>query len=179
MAAVSFAVQCLNDLTAWSSCLVTHVYVLTHLGRVTHICVNKLTIIGSDNGLPSDRRQAIIWTNAGILLIGPLGTNFSGILIQILKFSFKKMRLKVSSAKWRPFCLGLNVLRPELINALVLQWTLSQFYANAIPTTSIFTMRSVGLICSDFIFDVCAPRVHVLSNLSYYDLNGSEGNEQG
>ena len=83
---------------------------LTHWGRVMHICVSKLTIIGSDNGLSPDRRQAIIWTNAGILLIGHLGTNFSEILIEILTFSFKKMRLKVSSAKRRPFCLGLNVL---------------------------------------------------------------------
>ena len=77
---------------------------------MTHICVNKLTIIGSDNGLAADRHQAIIWTNARLLLIGPLGTNFSQIIIEILTFSFKKMRLKVSSAKWRPFCLGLNVL---------------------------------------------------------------------
>ena len=82
---------------------------LTHWGRVTHICVSKLTIIGSDNGLSPGRRQAIIWTNAGILLIRPLGTNFSEMLIEILAFSFKKMRLKVSSAKWRPFCLDLNV----------------------------------------------------------------------
>ena len=77
---------------------------------MTHICVDKLSIIGSDNGLSPGRRQAIIWTNAGILLIGPLGTNFSEILIEIYTFSFKKMRLKGSSAKWRPFCLGLNVL---------------------------------------------------------------------
>ena len=77
---------------------------------MTHICVSKLTIIGSDNGLSPGRRQAIIWTNAGILLIGPLGTNFSEISITILAFSFTKMRLKVSSGKWRPFCLGLNVL---------------------------------------------------------------------
>ena len=84
---------------------------LIHWGRVTHICVSKLTIIGSDNGLSPGRRQAIIWTNAGILLIGPIGTNFSEILIEILTFSFKKMRLKVSSAKRRPFCLGFNVLR--------------------------------------------------------------------
>ena len=83
---------------------------LTHWGRVTHICVSKLTIIGSDNGLSPDRRQAIVWTNAGILLIGPLGTNFSEILIEILAFSFKNMRMKVSSAKRRPFCLGLNLL---------------------------------------------------------------------
>ena len=83
---------------------------LTHWGRATHICVSKLTIIGSDNGLSPGRRQAIIWTNAGILLIEALGTNFSEILIGIHIFSFKKMRLKMSSAKWRPFCLGLNVL---------------------------------------------------------------------
>ena len=78
---------------------------------MTHICVVKLTIIGSDNGLSPGRRQAIIWTNAGILLIGPLGTNFSYILIGIQTFPFKKMHLKMSSAKWRPFCLGLNVIR--------------------------------------------------------------------
>ena len=84
---------------------------LTHWGRVTHTCVSKLTIIGSDNGLSPDRRQAIICTNAGLLLIGPLGTNFSEILIEILTFSFKKMRLKVSSAKRRPFCLTLNLLK--------------------------------------------------------------------
>ena len=83
---------------------------LTHWGRVTHICVSKLTIIGSDNGLSSGRRQAIIWTNAGILLIGPLGTNFSEISIEIHTSPFKKMHLKMSSAKRRPFCLGLNVL---------------------------------------------------------------------
>ena len=88
---------------------------LTHWGRVTHICFSKLTIIGSDNGLSPGRRQAIIWTNAGILLIGPLGTNFSEIIIEILKFSFKKMRMKVSSVKRRPFCLGLNVLNKRFI----------------------------------------------------------------
>ena len=54
---------------------------LTHWGRVTHICVGKLTTIGSDNGLSPVRRQGIIWTNAGILLIEPLETNFSEILI--------------------------------------------------------------------------------------------------
>ena len=86
-------------------------WILTNWVRVTHICVGKLTIIGSDNGLSPGRCQAIIWTNAGILLIEPLGTNFSEILIGIQIFSFKKMRLKMSSAKWRPFCLGLNVLK--------------------------------------------------------------------
>ena len=78
---------------------------------MTHICVGNLTTIGSDNGLSPGRRQAVIWTNAGILLLDPsIWTNFSEILIEIPTFSYKKMRLKVSSAKWRPFCLGLNVL---------------------------------------------------------------------
>ena len=93
---------------------------LTHWGRVTHICVIRLTITCSDNGLSPGRRQAIIWTSAGILLIGPLGTNFSENLFKILAFSFSKMRLKVSSAKWRPFCLGLNVLN---LIAHSLQWS--------------------------------------------------------
>ena len=86
---------------------------LTHWGRVTYICVGKLTTIGSDNGLSPGRRQAIIWTNAGILLIGPLGTNFSEILIGIQTFSFKKMHLKMSSGKRRPSCLDLNVLNAD------------------------------------------------------------------
>ena len=63
------------------------------------MCVGNLTIIGSDNGLSPGRRQAIILTSAGVLLIGPLGTYFSEILIGIQTFSFKKMHLKISSAK--------------------------------------------------------------------------------
>ena len=85
-------------------------YGLTHWGRVMHICVRKLTIIVSDNGMLHGWHQAIIWPNAGILLIGPLGTNFSEILIHIDIFSFKKMYLKMSSENWWPFCLSLNML---------------------------------------------------------------------
>ena len=84
--------------------------VLTHWGRVMHVCICNLTTIGSDNGLSPDQRQAIIWTNAGMLLIRTLGTSFSEILIKINSFSLKKMHLKMSSAKWWPFYLGLNVL---------------------------------------------------------------------
>ena len=84
---------------------------LIRWGRVTHICVSKLTIIASDNGLSPCWRQAIIWTNAGILLIGPQGTNFNDILIEIHIISFKKFHLKMSSGKRRPSCLGLSVLK--------------------------------------------------------------------
>ena len=87
---------------------------------MTHKCVSNLTIIGSDNGLAPRRHQTIIWTNDGMLFIGPLGTNFSEIFIRIQTFSFKKMHLKMSSAKWLPFCLGLNVLN-NLKSTLPLQ----------------------------------------------------------
>ena len=66
-------------------------------------------IIGSDNGLSPGRRQANIWANIGILLIRNLGTNLTEILSEIRTFSFKKMDLKMY-AKWRQFCLALNVL---------------------------------------------------------------------
>ena len=73
-------------------------------------------IIGSDNGLSPVRRQAIIWTNAGSLLIGPLATSFIEIWNKIKQFSFTKMRLKMSSGKWWPFCLGRNVLNHMFIS---------------------------------------------------------------
>ena len=88
----------------------SHRHGLIQWGRVTHICVSKLTMIGSDSALSPDRCHTIIWTNDGMLLIGPPGTNFTEILIEIHTFSFKKIYLKISSGKWRPFCLGLNVL---------------------------------------------------------------------
>ena len=120
----------LEEKSIWS-CYQGCVY-LTHWGRVTHICVSKLTIIGSDNGLALDRRQAIIWTSAGILLIGPLGTNFSEILVKILIFSFKKMHLKMRSRKWRPYCLGLNVLN------IVISWHGNTFITS-VPLWGEFT----------------------------------------
>ena len=74
---------------------------------MTHIGVSRLNIIGSDNGPSPGRRQAtIIWTNTVILFIRPSGTNFSQMLIEIQTFSFKKMHLKMSASKWRPFVLA-------------------------------------------------------------------------
>ena len=82
-----------------------------------YICVSKQTIIGSDYGLLPGWHQAIIWTNAEILLIAPLGANFNEILFEIYIFSFEKMHLKMSSGNGRPFCLGLNVLKVAVIHA--------------------------------------------------------------
>ena len=108
----------------WSS----HATIFIHWGRVMHICIGNLTIIGSDNGLAPTRRQATIWINAGIFLIGPLGKNSSGILIEILTFSFTKMCLKVSSVKWHPFCLGLNVLTHKLRDDFCSKWFFNLIY---------------------------------------------------
>ena len=56
------------------------------------------------------RRQDIIWSSAGILLIETLGTRFSEILSKIHTFLFNKKYLKMLSAQWLQLCLGLNVL---------------------------------------------------------------------
>ena len=90
-------------------------------GQVTHICVCNLTIIGSDIGLSQGQCQAIIWTNAGILLNQSLATNFSEILSKIHILSFKKMHLKIS-AKRQPFGLGLNVLNCPCKKGQVYNW---------------------------------------------------------
>ena len=87
-------------------------YPLTHWDRVTHICVGNLTSTGSDNGLSPGRRQAIIWTNAGILLIRFLGTNFSEILMGIQTFSFKKMHSKINVV-WK---IAAILSRPQSVN---------------------------------------------------------------
>ena len=85
---------------------------------MTHICIDKPTIIGLDNGLSPGRRQAITWTNVGILLIGPLGTKVSEILSGIQTFSFKKMHLKMSSVKRGPFCPGVEEFTGQCWNSI-------------------------------------------------------------
>ena len=74
-----------------------------------HICVSILTTICSDNVLSPEQHQAIIWTNAGILLIGPLGTNFSEILIEIFYIfiqenAFENIVCKMAGILSRPQC---------------------------------------------------------------------------
>ena len=74
------------------------------------------TIISSDNGLLPGWCQVNIWTNAGILLIRPIGTNFSEILTKIHAFSFKKITLenvvrKIAAILSQPQCF--DAMRPE------------------------------------------------------------------
>ena len=87
------------------------------------------------------------WTNAGILLIGTLGTNFSEILIDIQTFSFKKMHLKISSVKWHPFCLVLNVLRTPAALAMTccFIWLIPDTCSDYHYMTSFKSQQSVSL----------------------------------
>ena len=97
--------------------LMSRCHALTHWGRVTHICVRKLTIIGSDNGLSPGRRQAIIWTNDRILLMRPLGTNFSEIFIRNSNIFIHENALENVVCQMASICLGVNVLNSQGISS--------------------------------------------------------------
>ena len=107
---------------------------LNSWGWVTHKCV------GSDNGLSPGWRQAIIWTNAGILLIGPLGTNFSEILIQIFNIfikenAFESVVCEMSAILSRPQCV--NTLWPsDIIRRQGNESTLAQVMACCLTAPS-------------------------------------------
>ena len=144
---------------------------LTDWGRTTHICVGNITSISSENSLSPDRRQAIIWPNAGILLIKPLGTSFNEMLIEILTFSFMKMRLKVSSAKWRPFCLGLNVLKEvdlQTIPVNIVKWTPHKSSTRFDPLTPVMGFSvNVKYALIPVVQDTCPVGQVFLNRLNY------------
>ena len=113
---------------------------LTHWGRVMHICISKIIIISSDYGLSPSRHQAIFWTNAVILSILPLATNFSEMLIKIYSFLFEKMHVKMLSAKIQPFCLGYNVLKKKLhkLACLFIDWNSHEYLYFYLQWDSVF-----------------------------------------
>ena len=62
------------------------------------------------------RRQAIFWTNTGMLLIIPIETNFSDILIEIHAISFKKMQENaLENALWKTTA---NLSRPQSVKTI-------------------------------------------------------------
>ena len=96
---------CLLFTNSIPHCSSSQSFFCDHVGEYILIGINsfgpsdaymrQLTLIGSDNGLAPGRHQSITWINASILLIGPLGTHFSDILIEIHTFSFTKMHLNI------------------------------------------------------------------------------------
>ena len=71
-----------------------------------HICIIKLTTIGSDDGLSPGQRQANIWTIAGILLIGPLGTN-----IFVQENALEDVVCEMASILSQPQCVNVRFLQ--------------------------------------------------------------------
>ena len=141
---------------------------LTHRGRVTHICVSNLTIINSDNGLLPGRRQAIIGTNAGILLMGALGINYGEMLIDINTFAFKKIHLKMSAKRcvyfvsdlmcwytcWYLSIVGIDLIYmrivPKITKIYVPQgiWSKLIHYIDVIMTTIASQITSLAVVYS-------------------------------
>ena len=134
--------------------------ILAHWSRVTHIYVSKLTITGSDNGLLPGQCQAFIWTNAEILLIWSIETKFSDILIKIHTYSFKKIQLKMSSGKFRPFCLSLNVwmilaLCPWSTSHSLKKWLLYICINKQVELKSVLHhMKKMELICFHIVLEI-------------------------
>ena len=85
---------------------------LNHWGRMTHICVSKLTIIVSDDGFSPGRRQTIIRTNAGMLSIGPLEKksvkNQSKCIHSHPKKCIWKCRQEIGGRLSRPHCVSMG-----------------------------------------------------------------------
>ena len=77
---------------------------------MTHICVSKLSTIGSNYDLSPARRKAIISTNAGILLIWTIRTNFNENVNRNSYIFSHENPFENVVCELRPFCLGLNVL---------------------------------------------------------------------
>ena len=115
-----------------------------HLTQARAACKNISYVLPIDfNSLrPSDvygLRQAIIWTNTGILLIWPWRTIFSEMLIEIYTCWFEKMHVKMSSVKRRTFCLGLNVLMISTKNILYFSWPSCARKSASVVTTTLLT----------------------------------------
>ena len=123
--------------------------------RRMHASVNN-TIIVSNNGLSPVRRQAIIWTNAGLWLTGHLETIFSEILMKLQQFSFTRTHLKMSSATYRPFHLGFNVLTCKRLRTSV---------ASADHTHTLLKTYHVSPFVYSYILDSC--------DWHYRNLNGN------
>ena len=112
------------------------------------------------------------WQLAGILLIGPLKTNFSEMWIEI-HFSLTKMHLKISSGKWWPFCLSLIVLTLNVrgpsylrltrsISWLLMPWllTLQDISSHDIDYIEIFRSFSYSRKCFKYLCQINVEEWH-------------------
>ena len=104
----------------------------------------KQTSIASDNGLLPVRHQAIVWSNIGLLLKGPLGTSFSAC---------KRMNFKMTSAKWQPFSQSLNVLTLDALKCAIEKQIYLQFALFMLFCNELYTFDYI--MCITFVWSWC------------------------
>ena len=109
-----------NSLHLWDSvCCQRSVSALTHLPLMLHICVSEM-------GKHWFRWWFGAWSapshylhRSWLIVNCTLRNKLEWNSIEILTFSFKKMCLKMSSAKWRPFCPGGDELNDVMASLLM------------------------------------------------------------
>ena len=84
---------------------------------MTHIYVSKLSIISSDNGLSPGRRQAIIWTDTGILTLGNKRqwNHNRNLYIIIQENAFENVVREIGDHLSQPRCLNVCMLHVAFV----------------------------------------------------------------
>ena len=99
--------------------------------RHIYVSVNWVSI-GSENDLSPVRHQAITWTNAGLLLIGLLGTNFNKIESEFYHLHSRKCIWNCRLPKWRPFCPGWRWVNHLFVKPSFLQFQIYKASFNSL-----------------------------------------------
>ena len=136
----------------------------THWGRVTHICVSKLTIIGSDNGLSSRRRLAIFWTSnivnwtLTIKLQWNLNRNF---YIFIHENAFENAVWKMATTSSRPGCVN-AFFHPDIVAGMILRtksWTFGAMPSAALTLYQLMSSTSNPSLYHYTLIDDCGENL--------------------
>ena len=106
---------------------------LTHWGRVTHICVGKQTIIGSDNGLSPGRRQAFYLNQCRNIVNWNLGNKLQWKFIQnsnifIQENAFENVVRKLVAILPQPQCVNGALWHSAEINIAAGVWWVWKLY---------------------------------------------------
>ena len=93
--------------------------------------------------------------NSDLVSIGTLGTNFSEIGIKIQNFSFMKMHLKMSSAKWQTFCPGRDVFKDRSCISLAIVHNLCAVaWWNELPSQNCMKLTLIWIHVTYFSFNL-------------------------